>query len=117
MATKKKSSKPGPAKSVRKHAKAETTKGAKRALASPVGDSKRLSALAAAAKVLGETGQPMTTRELIESMAAKAYWTSPGGKTPASTLYAALTREIVSKGTDARFQKTGRGKFALNDQA
>ena len=114
MTTKKSGSKQSPTKNVRKNAKA-STKGAKLAMA--VGESKKLSALAAAAKVLGETGQPMTTRELIESMAAKAYWTSPGGKTPASTLYAALTREIVSKGTDARFQKTGRGKFALNDQA
>ena len=45
-------------------------------------------------------------------MAAKAYWTSPGGKTPQATLYSALTREIKLKGDQARFQKTERGKFA-----
>ena len=52
---------------------------------------KKLSALDAAAKVLAETGQAMTCPALIEAMAAKGYWTSPGGKTPASTLYTAVT--------------------------
>jgi hypothetical protein len=28
---------------------------------------------------------------MIEAMAAKRYWTSPGGKTPAATLYTAVT--------------------------
>src|SRR6516165_10663976 len=53
-------------------------------------ESKRLSALDAAAKVLAETGQPMRCTELIAVMAAKGYWSSPGGKTPASTLYASF---------------------------
>jgi hypothetical protein len=74
---------------------------------------KKLSALDAAAKVLGETGQPMTSQEMIAAMAAKGYWTSPGGKTPHATLYAAIAREINIKGKDARFKKTERGKFAL----
>jgi hypothetical protein len=74
---------------------------------------KKLSALDAAAKVLGETGHPMTTKELIETMAKKKYWTSPGGKTPWATLYAAILREINVKGKEARFVKTERGKFAL----
>jgi hypothetical protein len=73
----------------------------------------KLSALDAAAKVLSETATPMTCKELIEAMAAKGYWTSPGGKTPQATLYAAILRETVTKGTNARFQKTERGKFAL----
>jgi hypothetical protein len=34
----------------------------------------------------------MRCTELIAAMAAKGYWTSPGGKTPASTLYSALLR-------------------------
>src|SRR5262249_12979986 len=42
----------------------------------------KLSALDAAAKVLAESGQSMTCQELIAEMAAKGYWTSPGGKTP-----------------------------------
>ena len=81
-----------------------------RSSATPV---RKLSALDAAAKVLGETGRAMTCPELIAAMAAKGYWTSPGGKTPASTLYAACLREIKTKGEGARFTKTERGKFAL----
>ena len=55
----------------------------------------------------------MTCRELIEAMAAKGYWTSPAGKTPQATLYAALTREIQTKKDQARFRKSARGKFTL----
>src|SRR6202142_4091484 len=54
----------------------------------------KLSALDAAAKVLQETGQPMNCQEMIAAMAAKGYWSSPAGQTPAATLYAALEREI-----------------------
>jgi len=46
-------------------------------------------------------------------MAAKGYWTSPAGKTPGATLSSAILRELKMKGTDARFRKTERGKFAL----
>ena len=72
----------------------------------------KLSALDAAAKVLGEAKEPMTTGQMIEQMAAKGYWKSPGGKTPAATLYSAILREIQTKGAEARFQKIERGKFA-----
>jgi hypothetical protein len=72
---------------------------------------KKLSALDAAAKVLQESGQPMNCPELIAAMDAKGYWTSPAGKTPAATLYAAMTREIKIKGAQARFQKTAGGQF------
>jgi hypothetical protein len=75
--------------------------------------STKLSALDAAAKVLAETGQAMTCQELIAAMAANGYWSSPKGRTPASTLYAALTREIHAKGENARFRKSARGKFLL----
>jgi hypothetical protein len=71
----------------------------------------RLSALDAAAQVLSEAGQPMNCQEMIAAMAAKGYWQSPGGKTPQGTLYSALTRELKTKGDQARFQKTERGKF------
>jgi hypothetical protein len=74
---------------------------------------KKTSALDAAARVLEEAGKPMTCAEMIEAMAAKAYWTSPGGATPAATLYSAVLREIAAKGKDARFVKTERGKFGL----
>ena len=73
---------------------------------------KKMSALDAAARVLAEAGQAMTCKELVEVMAAKGYWTSPGGLTPDATLYSAILRELSVKGADARFQKTERGKFA-----
>ena len=49
---------------------------------------------------------------MIEHMATKGYWSSPNGKTPAATLYAAILREITTKGDQSRFTKTERGKFA-----
>jgi hypothetical protein len=73
---------------------------------------KKLSALDAAAKVLAEAGQAMNAQEMIQAMAEKGYWTSPGGKTPAATIYAAIISEIKKKGADARFVKSERGKFA-----
>jgi hypothetical protein len=77
----------------------------------------RVSAIDAAARVLAEEGKPMGCKELIGAMAAKGYWSSPGGKTPAATLYSALLREIDTKGDAARFVKTGRGTFTLRPQA
>jgi len=74
---------------------------------------KKLSALDAAARVLGESGQAMNCQDMIEAMAVKGYWTSPGGKTPAATLYSAILKELKTRGTDARFRKTERGKFTL----
>jgi hypothetical protein len=61
---------------------------------------------------LAEAGRPLTCPEMIAAMAAKGYWNSPGGKTPAATLYSALLRELTTKGAGARFVKTARGKFA-----
>lgn len=75
---------------------------------------KKLSALDAAAKVLAESPEPLTAKQMIEAMAAKGYWTSPGGKTPHATLYSAILREIKTKGEEARFTKTERGKFTAN---
>jgi hypothetical protein len=77
---------------------------------------KRPSALDAAAKVLLETGRAMTCRDMIVTMAAKGYWTSPGGKTPEATLYSAILRETQTKGAQARFRKAERGTFALAAQ-
>jgi HB1, ASXL, restriction endonuclease HTH domain len=82
------------------------------ALAKPAAE-KKLGAIDAAAKLLAEIGQAMTCKEMIEAMAAKGYWTSPGGKTPQATLYSAILREIATKGAEARFKKTERGKFGL----
>src|SRR5262249_11723549 len=91
-----------------KMAKAPTTEKSQAVLRAEAAR-KRLSALDAAARVLAETGQPMRCSELIAAMTAKGYWTSPAGKTPASTLYAAFLRELRTKQDQARFRKTERG--------
>jgi hypothetical protein len=75
---------------------------------------KKLSAIDAAAQILRASNQPMNAKELIEAMTSQGLWTSPGGKTPHATLYSAILRELNAKGSDARFQKTERGKFAAN---
>ena len=94
--------------------KLETTR-AKKAKAKPAteGD-KKMSALDAAARVLEESKDPMRAKEIIEQMATKGYWTSPGGKTPHATLVAAIIREIRDKGEGSRFKKADRGLFAAN---
>jgi hypothetical protein len=101
MATKKRTTK-----------KAAPKKTTKKAPAKKPAVKKKLSALDAAAQVLADSKQAMTTKEMIEQMAAKKLWTSPGGATPHATLYSAILREINAKGKDARFKKTERGKFA-----
>jgi hypothetical protein len=72
---------------------------------------KKLSALDAALKVLAESGESMNTRQLIEAMQTKGYWSSPGGLTPHGTLHSAISREIAAKGSASRFRKAERGKF------
>ncbi len=76
----------------------------------------KLSALAAAAKVLATADEPLNAKELIEAMAQKRLWKSPGGKTPHATLYSAIAREINTKGKKSRFKKAERGKFAVNSK-
>jgi hypothetical protein len=92
-------------------AAAPTTKA--KATKTPKAD-RKLSAIDAAAKVLAESTEPMNAKQMIEAMAAKGLWTSPGGKTPHATLYSAILREIATKGNEARFKKTDRGQFAAN---
>ena len=53
---------------------------------------KKLSCIAAALKVLAESSEPLNTKEMIEAMESKGYWTSPGGKTPHATLYTVVTK-------------------------
>jgi hypothetical protein len=90
-----------------KSAKAKTPKPEK-----PTTEAKKLSAIDAAAKLLAESKEPMNCGEMIGAMATKGLWTSPGGKTPAATLYSAILREINVKGKESRFTKTERGRFA-----
>ncbi len=89
------------------------TRAAKTRPADAAAKAGKLSALDAAAQVLAEEGRTMGCPEMIAAMAAKGYWTSPGGKTPAATLYSALLNETRTKGTQSRFIKTGRGTFGL----
>jgi hypothetical protein len=77
----------------------------------------RMSVLDAAAKVLGTRGKPMRAKEMIEEITAKGLWSSPKGKTPEATLYAAIIREISAKGDKARFRKAERGLFAAGKGA
>ncbi len=83
----------------------------------PAPQTGKLSALRAAARVLAETGRAMNCRELIATMAAQGYWTSPGGRTPEATLASAMAREIGAQGAQARFRKVDRGQFAANAPA
>ena len=78
------------------------------------GEAKKLSAIDAAAQVLASSKEAMNCKALIETMATKGLWTSPGGKTPHATLYSAILREIATKGKEARFKKTERGHFTSN---
>ena len=81
--------------------------------AKPAADAKpkKLSAIDAAAQILAASKEPLNSKQMIEAMAAKGLWSSPGGKTPHATLYSAILREIGTKGKEARFKKTDRGHF------
>ena len=104
----------------KKSAKKSTTKTAKstkpKAEKKPAAAAKpkRISALDAAATVLKANGGAMRSGEMITAMADQGLWSSPNGKTPRATLYAAILREIGAKGREARFRKTERGKFEFN---
>lgn len=117
MTTKKKAAKPASTKTP----KAKTTK----AKATPATDArkqgkpaaekapKKPGQLDAAVKVLGEAEEPLNCKAIMEAMAAKGYWKSPGGKTPEATLASSIQREISKKGHGSRFKKVGCGLFTL----
>jgi len=73
---------------------------------------KRSSGLDAAAQVLADAKGPLGAKDMVEQMLAKGLWQTKG-KTPAATIYAAIIREIATKGDAARFRKVERGKFEL----
>jgi len=95
---------------------AEPAKDATPAAKRPTGErgatSRGLSGLDAAARVLREAGVPMNTAEMVKRMLEQGLWKT-GGRTPASTIYAAILRECTAKGAQARFRKVARGKFEL----
>jgi len=84
----------------------------KRATGEPGATSRGPSGLDAAATVLAEAGEPLNTKTMVERMLAKGLWKT-AGRTPSSTIYAAIIREIAVKGAQARFRKVERGKFEL----
>ena len=96
-------------------AKAKKTRKAKQAEPTAEGNGKKVSCIDAAARVLAEAGEPLNAKQMIEAITTKGYWSSPAGKTPHATLYSAILREITVKGNDARFRKTERGKFAIQN--
>ncbi|MBL9147056.1 MAG: winged helix-turn-helix domain-containing protein [Phycisphaerae bacterium] len=75
---------------------------------------RRTSALDAAAAVLATESKPLRAKDLIERMTTRGLWTSPAGKTPEATLYAAMLREIGTKGPASRFRRVDKGLFARN---
>lgn len=104
----------------KKKAKATTTSKSKtapqsknaRIVTGKVKPAKKLSQIGAAVEVLRNAGEAMTCKAVVEAMTAAKLWSSPGGKTPEATLYAAIVREIKSKGKEARFVKAAPGQFS-----
>lgn len=88
----------------------KTTRTTKTAKAKPA--AKRMSLLTAAATLLADRKEPMRVREVIATLGERGLWTSPNGKTPEATLYAAIFREIAAKAKASRFVKVERGLFA-----
>jgi hypothetical protein len=74
---------------------------------------KKTSQIQAALQVLAMSKEAMNCQAMVEAMSAQGLWTSPSGKTPHATLYAAILREINTKGNDARFRKVDRGQFTF----
>jgi hypothetical protein len=67
--------------------------------------------LDAAAFVLKESRQGMTTREIMNEIVKRKLWKTTGA-TPWATLNAALNRDITANGSQSRFVKKERGKYA-----
>jgi hypothetical protein len=49
-----------------------------------------------ATKALAEDGGALHCQKMIDAMAAKAYWTSPGGKSPAALSFSTCSRCSLS---------------------
>ncbi|QDU71054.1 HTH domain-containing protein [Mucisphaera calidilacus] len=85
------------------------------------GGEKQMSLLDAAAHLLslgtGDDPRAMRCQELVDLAIESRLWSPGKGKTPANTLYAAISREIKVKGDASRFVKAERGKFALASTA
>jgi len=72
---------------------------------------KKISGLTAAFMVLVDANAELSVKTIVETAAKKGWWKSDAA-TPAATVYAAIIREIATKGKDARFKRgTKRGTF------
>jgi hypothetical protein len=76
--------------------------------------SKPMSLINAAAHLLAQGEQaPMRCKDIVEQAINQNLWQPGKGLTPASTLYAAIGREIKTKGDASRFVKAERGMFTV----
>ena len=72
------------------------------------------SILVAAVCVLKSCERPMNCKNIVaKAMETDIWQPRNGGKTPANTLYSAMSREIKLKGDTSRFRKADRGMFEL----
>jgi restriction system protein len=72
-----------------------------------------MNVLAAVYQVLSEAGQPLHYREITDRILAQKLWHATG-KTPWATVNAQLATDVKNKGASSRFQRVGRGVFALS---
>lgn len=73
---------------------------------------KKMSLLDAAYLVLKELdGEALGCKEIVTRAIARGLWNAGRGKTPASSLNAAIQREITALGDESRFTKSARGRF------
>ena len=72
---------------------------------------KKISGLTAAFMVLIDADKDLGVKEIVEIAGEKGWWKS-GAATPHATIYAAIIREVATKGDDARFRRgKKRGTF------
>ena len=71
----------------------------------------KVSGLTAAYIVLKDAGEPLNIRQIMERINERGL-ANLAGKTPGSTVSAAMQRECKNKQSDSRFEKTGKGLFA-----
>ena len=77
-------------------------------------NTKPMSLINAAAHILAQDKQtPMRCKDIVEQAIEQKLWQPGKGLTPASTLYAAIGREIKTKGENSRFVKAERGMFTV----
>ena len=57
----------------------------------------------------------MNCNQIVQELAERGIWSSPNGKTPGATLYAAANSEIRKKGAESRFVCEGKGQFKASE--